>query len=88
MANQAKVFARVFDYQSNDQMAEGQMRFTVEWKLIIGTREGGKFVFLTTDPIVSDDKLRADMRDALADYLSDKFSPQTFRARDIVGYSV
>jgi hypothetical protein len=84
----AKVFARVFDYQSTTAMLAGQMSFTVEWKLLTGDRKGGKTKFLIADPIVNDNKLRDDLRDALCAYLNANLAPQTFVPRDIVGYSV
>ena len=84
----AKVFARLFDYAGTPTMEAGTLRFTMEWKLLGGSRASGKFVFTNTDPLVSDDKLRADLRDALAAFLSQKYAPEVFRPRDIIGYSV
>jgi hypothetical protein len=86
MSQYAKVFARVFDYGSTPDMPEGQMTFTVEWKRITGARLGGKVKL--TAMVSSDARLRDDLRDALASYLSQKFAPEVFRPRDIVGYSV
>lgn len=87
MAAHAKVFARIFSFTSNPEMAEGAIQFTIEWKLLNGTRAGGKFI-ATVGDLTNDAKLKADLREALADYLSEKFSPEVFRDRDVVGYSV
>lgn len=87
MAHQAKVFARVFDFTSVPAMDDGTMVFTVEWKLITGTRAAGKTRF-TVDDISTDDQVRGDLRDQLASFLSAKFAPAVYRPRDIVGYSV
>lgn len=86
MSQTAKVFARVFDYAASPEMADGTIAFTVEWKRLTGAKQGGKQRFLLTAS--SDSRMRDDLRDALASYLSQRFAPEVFRPRDIVGYSV
>lgn len=81
----AKVYARVFSYAIPDDLAAGSVEFTVEWKLLSGTKEGGKAKFVLTS-LVSDDQVKSDLRDALATYLSARFA-ETIQPRDIVGYS-
>lgn len=83
----AKVYARVFSYESPAGLPDGQLKFTVEWKLLQGSRQGGKSTFVMTE-IVNDAQLSSDLREALATELSEKFAPEVFRPRDIVGYSV
>lgn len=87
MSRNAKVFARVFGFSIPAGAPASTMDFVVEWKLLGGTREGGKETFTIT-ALKTDDKLKVDLRDALAEFLSTKFAPQVFEARDIVGYSV
>ena len=86
MQQHAKVFARVFDYASTADMDDGQISFTVEWKRLTGARHGGKQRF--TVMASSDGRMRDDLRELLAAYLSQRFAPEVFRPRDIVGYSV
>jgi hypothetical protein len=85
--SKAKVFARLFDYSVPDGSADASMRFTIEYKLLTGTRKGGKVSFLVND-IQTQDRLTDDLRDLLAAHLSTTFAPIVFRPRDIVGYSV
>lgn len=87
MSHPAKVFARVFDYTSTPDMADGTMRFTVEYKRITGDRQAGKVQFLVED-ITNDTAVRDSLREQLAAHLSTKYAPEQFKPRDIVGYSV
>lgn len=87
MAYQAKVFARIFSFTSPPSFDDGSIRFTIEWKRLDGSHEGGKFVTIVGE-LTNDTKLKNDLREALATYLSEKFAPEIFRDRDIVGYSV
>jgi hypothetical protein len=87
MSQRAKVYARTFAYAIPADLPEGQMKITVEWKRILGGRQAGKVTF-TVDDITSNDKLNSDLRDMLATHLSQKFAPEVFKPRDIVGYSV
>jgi hypothetical protein len=85
MPGSATVYARIFDYSANDTFDDGTLHFTIEWKLLIGNRAGGKFQWTSPEAIASDDRLSDDIRDALADHLSTMFAPTEFRARDILG---
>jgi hypothetical protein len=86
-ARTAKAYARISSYESPSTLPDGQMIFAVEWKLLCGTRQGGKTAFTITE-IVNDAQLSSDLREALAAHLSQQFAPEQFRPRDIVGYSV
>ena len=83
----AKVFARIFDYTSTPEMDDGQMIFTVEWKRMTGARDAGK-VKITVSEISSDNEIKNELKQELADYLSYRYSPEIFKPKDIVGYSV
>jgi hypothetical protein len=86
-ASPARIFARIFSYSVPDGADDGEMSFVIEWKLLESPFDSGKITF-TPPPIISDTRLKDDLRDALASYLSTRYSPETFQPRDIVGYSV
>lgn len=87
MAQQAKIFARVFDYSVPDASPASTMRFTIEWKMLRAPFEQGKFPVIVNN-IVNDSRLKDDLRDALATYLAGRFPTEGIRPRDIVGYSI
>ena len=81
----AKVYARTFGYSVPANLPAGKMEFTVEYKLLVGDKQGGKVTFIVDD-VSSDDKLKADIREKLADHLTQALGTD-IKPRDIVGYS-
>lgn len=87
MATNPKVFAHVFCFERLDTTPDRALRFTIEYCFITGERRSGKASF-DADPMVNDAKLTADLKDSLAAHLNEKFAPETFTDKDIIGCGV
>lgn len=77
----AKFFIQVSGFSGTPEMADGSLKFMVEWKRLSGARDGGKTVVFVEHV---GKELSDELREQMADYLSGKFAPEIIRTRDVV----
>jgi len=79
----ARVFARVMDWADpSGAPAPGTEQIRVEWALLDGVRQQGKFV--ATFTLTTKHRLANDLVDALVAYLNGLFPAADFRERDVI----
>ena len=87
MASNPKVFAHVYSYERLDTTPDKTLRFTLEYCFITGENRSGKASF-DSGAMVNDAKLTADLKDGLVAHLNERFAPETFTDKDIIGCGV
>lgn len=84
MPHVSKVFARVFTHTRG---AGNSLDFVIEYTLTQGDARSGK-VKINVTSLRDEKTIQDELKDELAEYLNNKYTPEVFTSNDIAGLGV
>lgn len=85
MSYQAKVYAQIFSRSRS--VNDGSIDFIVDYLIVTGTKRSGKLNVTVTD-LSSEKNIENALKDSVLIQLNEKYAPELFQLKDILGCSV
>lgn len=84
MNSQQKFFSWLFGFQRE---TNGELKYMVEYSSIGLPARSGKIALSVQSP-VNENQMTSDLKDSLALHLSQRFAPESFTSRNIIGLAI